>query len=572
MVRVSQLPIASSVASDDYLTILDTSERALKRATVNHASATNAFGLSTTDEYGHTKIVDDLSKSTFANGEALAAHQGNILANLIAPTEVSPSTAAYEIDDYLIFDNNFWKVISAISVGDNLVEGTNIEMTTVGKELQNRGGGGIDIVQIPTVIIEEYTYNGSEQGPTITGLDATKVNVTDATATDPGTYTMVLSLKDPTTMVWSDLTNTSKSYQYTISLVGIYGISWDGGSNSAWTRTDAAENFIDPVPAVNNGDGSSPFDNILPWSGMQIVEDPIAGTLVSIPKYYYKWTKTGTAMKLQISSSPQNGFHVSPAHANRDDGHGERDVVYVGRYHCSAFIKSETNSWPRTDTIAEGRTKIHELGNEYWQYDFAMYWTIMMLYLVEYADWNSQKKIGYGCGNNSNAENSGTTDGMIYHTGTNATNRTTYGHTQYRHIEDLWGNAMDWCDGIYVTSNNVYIINNPANYSNTYVGTKIGTHPGGASGGIIASFEVPTESGFEWALYPKNFTSNTSTYNTKYVCDEANYYPRSRSAVSIGGTWNQTLSYGAFAMNLGADYSTSGSGYGERLQKLPNNT
>ena len=52
----------------------------------------------------------------------------------------------------------------------------------------------------------------------------------------------------------------------------VYGISWDGSSTTKWNRTDDATDFADPVAAVNNGDGSSPFDNILPWSGMQIVD------------------------------------------------------------------------------------------------------------------------------------------------------------------------------------------------------------------------------------------------------------------------------------------------------------
>ena len=62
--------------------------------------------------------------------------------------------------------------------------------------------------------------------------------------------------------------------------MNIYGAKWGGSSNPAWTRTDAAAGFPDPNPAVNNGNGSSPFDDLMPWSGMEVVDDATAGKLV----------------------------------------------------------------------------------------------------------------------------------------------------------------------------------------------------------------------------------------------------------------------------------------------------
>ena len=163
----------------------------------------------------------------------------------------------------------------------------------------------------------------------------------------------------------------------------IYGAEWDGSSSPAWTRTDDSADFADPSPAVSNGNGSSPFDDCMPWSGMKRVEDSEAGTLVEIPKFWYKWTRTGSAMKLQIADSEVDGFFVSPAHADRGDGTGERDVVYVGAYHCDSNYKSTTGMIPKVSmTRANFRTNIHNLGNNVWQWDYAMYWTIMMLYLV----------------------------------------------------------------------------------------------------------------------------------------------------------------------------------------------
>lgn len=343
----------------------------------------------------------------------------------------------------------------------------------------------------------------------------------------------------------------------------IYGAEWDGTSATTWTRTDEAAGFSDPNPAVNNGTGSSPFDDLMPWSGMEIVEDATAGTLVSIPKYWYKWTRTGNAMKLQISDQPQDGFFTSPAHADRGDGQGERDYVYVGRYHCASNYKSQAGGQPVTNiTCATARSSIHNLGSNIWQYDFAMYWTIMMLYLVEYANWNSQATIGYGCSPSSQKFNMGATDAMIYHTGTTAASRTTYGSVQYRHIEGLWDNVYDWCDGIYFSGANVYCIANPASFSDTSGGTNVGTRA--TSSGWISGWTNPTADGFEYALYPNAVSGSKTTY----VCDRC-YYSASGVVLYVGGYYDQSQNHGAFYLSGDYAASVADAYIGCRLMKLP---
>ena len=286
--------------------------------------------------------------------------------------------------------------------------------------------------------------------------------------------------------------------------------------------------------------------------------------MVSIPKYYYKWTKNGNAMSLQISDKAQDGFYVSPAHADRGDGSGERDVVYVGRYHCVSDYKSTSGVNPLGGIMrATARTNIHNLGSNVWQYDFAMYWTIMMLYLVEYADWNSQNVIGYGCGNGSGVQAQGATDAMTYHTGTTAASRTTYAvGIQYRHIEGLWSNVCDWCDGIYPSGSNVYAIKNPASFSDEANGTQIGTRP--TSDGYISAWSVPTVTEFEYALYPSAVSGSESTY----VCDYCSYNS-SGAVLFVGGNYYQGQNKGAFYLNGVSTMWFTASYIGCRIMKLP---
>lgn len=355
----------------------------------------------------------------------------------------------------------------------------------------------------------------------------------------------------------------AKTCSVTVSFAQIYGVQWDGTASTTWSRTDAAETFMNPTPAVNNGNGSSPFDTIMPWAGMVVEDDATAGKLVKIPKYWFKWTRSGNGMKLQISNGPEAGFHVSPAHADRGDGKGERDYVYVGRYHCNTSYKSQAGSQPAASmTRAQARSNIHNLGSTYWQYDFAMYWTIMMLYLVEYANWNSQATIGYGCSPSSQKFNMGATDAMIYHTGTSAASRTTYGSVQYRHIEGLWDNVYDWCDGIRFSGSTVYCIANPASFSDTSGGTNVGTRA--TSSGWISGWTNPTADGFEYALYPNAVSGSETTY----VCDYC-YYNASGVVLRVGGYYGQYQSYGAFYLNGNHAASGAVANIGCRLQKLP---
>ena len=355
----------------------------------------------------------------------------------------------------------------------------------------------------------------------------------------------------------------AKTCSVTVSFAQIYGVQWDGTASTTWSRTDAAETFVNPTPAVNNGNGSSPFDTIMPWAGMVVEDDATAGKLVKIPKYWFKWTRSGNGMKLQISNGPEAGFHVSPAHADRGDGKGERDYVYVGRYHCNTSYKSQAGSQPAANmTRAAARSSIHNLGSTYWQYDYAMYWTIMMLYLVEYANWNSQATIGYGCSPSNAKFNMGATDNMVYHTGTSAASRTTYGSVQYRHIEGLWDNVYDWCDGIRFSGSTVYCIANPASFSDTSGGTNVGTRA--TSSGYISGWTNPTADGFEYALYPNAVSGSETTY----VCDYCYYYA-SGVVLRVGGYYGQFQNRGAFCLNGSGAASDASADIGCRLQKLP---
>lgn len=374
-----------------------------------------------------------------------------------------------------------------------------------------------------------------------------------------GTWTVTATLGDETTEGSVEVSE-YRDYPLELAYTHIYGASWDGTSTTKWSRTDEAAEFTDPVPYVAGAKSyGSPFDDRLPWSGM-VKSERTGGTMVAIPKFWYKLTQNGSGMSIQIADRAVEGYSVSPAHMDRGDGHGERDVVYIGRYHCNDTYKSGTGS-PRANMArSPARSGIHNLGSTIWQSDFAMRFTLWLLYIVEFADWDSQAKIGYGCGNNSSPQPMGYTDSMPYHTGTTQSSRTTYGcGTQYRNIEGLWDNVLDWCDGCYYNSNGLNIILNPSEFSDSSNGTAVGV----PSNGWPSAFKVKTNGGFPMFI-PTSAVGDNATYS----CDSWNFRS-SGPCLYVGGSYGNYSYYGLFYVSYYIASSYIGN-VGCRLQELPN--
>lgn len=401
--------------------------------------------------------------------------------------------------------------------------------------------------------------SGNPSVATIGGINQQTGEVTVNSVNDT-TGTAVITVKVAAGTNY--LAGADKEVQVNAQFVTIYGVEWDwtSGGSTKGTRTDGAAGFSDPNPAVNNGSGSSPFDNLYPWSGM-VKETRAGGVMVKEPKYWYKWTKTGKKLKLQIADGPVEGFHVDPVNMDRGDGLGELDFSYIGRYHCaSGTYKSETNKAQQVNITRSGaRSSIHNLGANIWQMDFAQMWYVGMLFLVEFADWNGQTAIGYGCSSGNSKQNNGRTDSMQYHTGTTAANRTTYGFTQYRNIEGWWDNVYDWMDGCYYNSNGLNVIKNPAQFSDSANGVLVGK----PVAGYPSDFTIPTQDGLEWALFP----SAANGSQTTYVPDGWDY-GGSSPCLRHGGYYSQSMYHGPFYVYCyTASYASSNVGC--RLQERP---
>lgn len=142
-IQISQLPLASSVSGQtDYLVVCDEQERKLKKTSVQHASESTAFGVGSTNQYGHVKVIDSLGQAEPASGEALSARQGHILAQDLGQIEMNSNAAFnHQQGEYFIFIGQFVKCTAPIVPGNLIAIGTNVIAKSVGdilKDLNDR--------------------------------------------------------------------------------------------------------------------------------------------------------------------------------------------------------------------------------------------------------------------------------------------------------------------------------------------------------------------------------------------------------------------------------------------------
>lgn len=69
------------------------------------------------------------------NGKVVGAGRNKDNSNLAPIEATTTASRSYLVGDYLMLQGEFYKVISAIAIGDTLTVGTNIQATNVGDEI-----------------------------------------------------------------------------------------------------------------------------------------------------------------------------------------------------------------------------------------------------------------------------------------------------------------------------------------------------------------------------------------------------------------------------------------------------
>jgi len=297
-----------------------------------------------------------------------------------------------------------------------------------------------------------------------------------------------------------------------------YGITWNQ-STDTYTRTGALAGVPAAATVGNNmlpiqaamrrcvlSDAGvvqyylSPTDSTKKMDGSAANLDGTDGqVMVEIPKFYVRYSYAANVHTWEISLDPLNGFVAHPAFFK--DG-AWVNYRYIGAYEGSMYDDSEsamatdanavlniyaagdklcsvTGQCPKTnETRAEFRAMASARGNGWRQQDYYLTAAIQLLYLVEYASFNSQSTIGNGrtmfSGGTWTVAGTGVGD-YIGRTGYsnslgNATGRfpasqrgsalnisaiDTSGadyldYMSYRGIENFYGNTWKWVDGINI--------------------------------------------------------------------------------------------------------------------------
>ena len=422
-----------------------------------------------------------------------------------------------------------------------------------------------------TVTVDSSSTVTAILGSTV--LTRTSTGTAVFTVGKAGTWAIKATKGDQTAEGTVSITASGQSKSLTLSYANVFGVVWDtSNSSTALTRlTPETDPYglvtksvtTEPKPAVGTGSGSSPFDAFLPWNGMKECNLNASGTvtarkgdssfartnnytMVFVPEFYVAAKRNGTKQYFYVSDKPKNGMTKHP-------GSGK----YVGRYHMNSNGYSATGYSPYVNmTRATARNKSKSVGSKYHLYDFATYCAIIFLYIVEFANWNCQSKIGQGYTNNNNSSaiSSGDTDSMTYHTG-RASGTDGKPAVQYRWIENLWGNVCQWVDGFNANGTTAYACTDPSKYADdTSTGyTEIGTLP---ASGYIKDLIV-TDNGL---LIPKTTGGSETTYIPDYMWSSSGW-----SVLSVGGHWGNGSDAGLLCFYANGASSDSDSSISARL-------
>ena len=369
------------------------------------------------------------------------------------------------------------------------------------------------------------------------------------------------------------------------SLTSVFGVSWDSSNPStALTRLTKANDpnklvtvdiTTEPVPAVGTGSGSSPFDSYMPWMGMEEYNvDVQAGAvgakkgdsrfsrsnnavMVKIPEFYYKIEKSGSVFRYYVADGPVDGLSLHPGSGDNYMARYEGHITYDSGTGKFGLGSASGMTILTSNTRSDFRNKAKDNGPGSQLRDIAAWCAYDLLYLVEYADWDSQKKIGPGIVNDTAAHKTGETDAMVYHTG--RANSGDNSAVQYRGIENPWGNVWEWVDGINFNNYAPVICTDPTKYADdTTTNYTVAGVPLGGSG---STKTLGISTNLPWAYLPREPGGSETTY----IPDSMN----SSSAwkvLMVGGSRGNSSAAGLFCFHAGNSSSSSGVSIGTRLQ------
>lgn len=423
------------------------------------------------------------------------------------------------------------------------------------------GADSISIVGTGGSESETYTTTGdgamsfSISDSSVATLSSSGGQVT-VTGVAAGSATLTVTVADGTNYL-----GTTKTVSVAVTEAStntVFGVMWDYSLSSPTltrltTLTDPLGVVTDcpttePTACVGTTGGSSEFDNYLPWSGM-VRKNYVNGevvdftgydngeTFVFIPEFWSKIVDDldHNKMYFYISSGELTGFTKHP-------GSGR----YVGRYQCDANFESKPNGYAKTNIgLANFRTGISGVNNDRFVFDVHTYMAIIILYIVEWANLNSQGQIGNGVGGHRTTKGLGETDVLNYHTGRTSGNNSDCS-IQYRWIENLYGNVWHFIDGVMTNDGDIYICYDKNKYADSITNDYNNTGLNITYTGAWLKKEINLDNAY---LFPKAAGGSSSTY----LCDGADMSSELKIPIYGGAAHLDDVANGIFALSFSFD-------------------
>lgn len=358
-----------------------------------------------------------------------------------------------------------------------------------------------------------------------------------------------------------------------VNISKVYGVRRNiKSSSSAWERIKdsvglVANAQVGTTAVVNN------FDSIYPWS--DIITCNYNNTSKKIVAYYGDANFSFTGSNGQVLTIiPEfyykryvsDGYEYVLISKDNLDGFVKSDKFMIGRYTMSGsssgvFSRSGYSPLVNT-TIANFRQYAKNLGSGWQQLDWH-YFILQMLYLVEYADYNAQSKLGAGFtnANNTGAIKSGGCDKLGMKSGSAAGNDKS--SVIYRGVEDIFGNVWQFVDGININNYQAYINYNPNTYaSDVFTGDyqKLGYVNNSTSGSYVTGLGYDPK--HPLVALATDVGGSSSTYTTDYY-----WCANEKRIALVGGSWGGALFCGLWCWFCFHDSANSNIYIGARLLK-----
>ena len=210
-----------------------------------------------------------------------------------------------------------------------------------------------------------------------------------------------------------------------------YGVRWNGTSSAVCERLGDAVGLTAKAHKGSTESVDNDFDNIYPWSDIKTCNIDADGNvlaylgepsfardgtngdvMVEIPKFYYKRVKTGIVEEIWICGTKLPEYELHPLFI---DNGKEVGKVFHSVYNANSFtdetdnkvkLQSVTGVQPRVRTTrANFRTYARNKGAIWGIEDISCVNALQLLYLVEYANTNSQAALGSGADGLSYTQN-----------------------------------------------------------------------------------------------------------------------------------------------------------------------